>query len=98
VSEAVEALRRTGNPYHLAHGLIDHAEVLNRSGESGSEDALTEASTLAEKLGCLPLLERAMAARDDPAIETRSPASVASPSSPSELIIPQPETQARRSF
>ena len=58
VADAVAALRKAGNPYQLAHGLIDYAEMLLRDGEDGP-DALAEARQIAEGLRCRPLLERA---------------------------------------
>ena len=59
LADAVAALREVGNPYELAHGLIDHAEVLARWQLDGAEDALSEARQIAERLRCPPLLERA---------------------------------------
>ena len=47
-------------PYHLAHGLLDHAEFLIDSDESESADlAIGEARAIADRLGCRPLLDRA---------------------------------------
>ncbi len=59
VADAVRSLREVGNPYQLAHGLVDNAEVLARAGEGGVEDALDEARAIAERLGCPPLFARA---------------------------------------
>jgi tetratricopeptide (TPR) repeat protein len=59
VQAAVESLRAVGNPYQLAHALIDLAEVLARAGDDGVESALAEATTIAERLGCPPLAARA---------------------------------------
>jgi class 3 adenylate cyclase/tetratricopeptide (TPR) repeat protein len=59
VAEAVVLLREVGNPYQLAHGLVDYAEVLARAGEDGVDAALAEARGIAERLGCAPLLARA---------------------------------------
>ncbi len=60
VAEAVGSLRRVGNPYQLAHGLIDYAEVLLRAGdEAAVEEALTEAKDIAGRMGCPPLIARA---------------------------------------
>jgi hypothetical protein len=58
VADAIAALRKAGNPYRLAHGLIDYAEVLLREGPDGP-DGLAEARRVAEGLRCPPLLERA---------------------------------------
>ncbi len=56
---AIRGLREHGTPYHLAHGLLDHAEYLSRIGDSkAAADATDEACELAEKLGCRPLLDR----------------------------------------
>jgi tetratricopeptide (TPR) repeat protein len=60
VADAIAALREAGNPYQLAHGLIDYAEVLLREG-AGGPDALAEARQIAESLRCRSLLERAAA-------------------------------------
>jgi class 3 adenylate cyclase/tetratricopeptide (TPR) repeat protein len=59
VADAVTSLHECGNPYQLAHALIDLAEVLARAGENGVDAALEEAGTIAERLGCPPLLARA---------------------------------------
>jgi len=56
---AIAALRELGTPYHLAHGLLDHAEYLNGAGETGAAgQAIDEARGIAERLGCQPLLDR----------------------------------------
>ena len=62
VRDAVGTLREVGNPYHLAHGLIDLAEVLARAGEGGVDAALAEARAIGAQLRCPPLLERAASA------------------------------------
>ena len=62
VLDAVGTLREVGNPYHLAHGLIDLAEVLARAGEDGGDAALAESRAIAEQLRCPPLLARAASA------------------------------------
>jgi hypothetical protein len=49
-------------PYHLAHGLLDHAEYLNRLGDTdAAEAAIGEARDIASRLRCQPLLDRAQA-------------------------------------
>ncbi len=58
VTDAVGSLRNAGNPYQLAHGLVDQAEVLARAGEDGVDEALTEVRVIAERLNCPPLLAR----------------------------------------
>jgi hypothetical protein len=41
---AISSLRERGTPYHLAHGLLDHAEYLARDGDAdGAAQAITEA-------------------------------------------------------
>ena len=59
VGEAVVTLRGVGNPYQLAHGLIDYAGVLARDGEPGDDVALAEAREIAKRLRCTALLARA---------------------------------------
>ncbi|MGH8988741.1 MAG: ATP-binding protein, partial [Acidimicrobiales bacterium] len=59
VADALGLLREVGNPYQLAHGLIDYAGVLVRVGEEGADAALAEAKDIAERLGCPPLIARA---------------------------------------
>ncbi|MDX6327469.1 MAG: hypothetical protein QOK15_3823 [Nocardioidaceae bacterium] len=61
---AVEALRGLGSPYHLAVGLLDHAEQLTTKGDHGSAARLaTEAATIASRLGASGLTARAAAVR-----------------------------------
>jgi class 3 adenylate cyclase/tetratricopeptide (TPR) repeat protein len=56
---AVEMLRSMSTPYHLAHGLIDHAEFLTRTSDlAGAGMALDEAGDIAQRLGCEPLRDR----------------------------------------
>jgi class 3 adenylate cyclase/tetratricopeptide (TPR) repeat protein len=63
VADAVEAVRQAGNPYHHAHALIDHAQLLTRAGQPGAQDLLDQAAAIADQLGCPPLHQRAAAAR-----------------------------------
>jgi hypothetical protein len=57
---AVGSLRGLSTPYHLAHGLLDHAEYLMRQGDAGTATAaIEEARSIAEGLRCQPLLDRA---------------------------------------
>jgi class 3 adenylate cyclase/tetratricopeptide (TPR) repeat protein len=57
---AINSLRELSTPYHLAHGLLDHAEYLMRQGDDGSAaTAVEEARVLANRLRCQPLLDRA---------------------------------------
>jgi hypothetical protein len=62
---AIAQLRDDSTPYHLAHGLLDHAEHLTARGASPDElvgelvdELVDEARTIAEALGCRPLVER----------------------------------------
>ena len=60
LASAVAGLRRQSTPYHLAHGLLDHAAWLTAQGDSQSAAAaVTEATAIAARLGCQPLLDRA---------------------------------------
>ena len=67
-AEAVTGLRKRSTPFHLAHGMLDHAGYLISSGESDDAMALIEeARQIGERLGARPLVERATsmtAARD----------------------------------
>jgi len=57
---AVRGLRDHGTPYHLAHGLLDHAEYLTKTGDSpAAERAVDEGRDIAERLRCQPLRDRA---------------------------------------
>jgi len=57
---AITSLRELGTPYHLAHGLLDYAEVLSRLGETdAAAAAVGEATAIAVQLRCQPLLDRA---------------------------------------
>ncbi len=57
--DAVAGLREIGNPYELAHALIDYAGVLAKFGEHGGVDCLAEARQIGDRLQCAPLLMRA---------------------------------------
>jgi class 3 adenylate cyclase/tetratricopeptide (TPR) repeat protein len=59
---AVTSLREQGTPYHLAHGLLDHAEYLTQLGDTDAAAlAIAEARGIADRLRCQPLLDRAAA-------------------------------------
>ena len=60
---AVAGLRQQSTPYHLAHGLLDHAAWLaGRGGDPDRAAAVTaEATAIAARLRCQPLLDRAAA-------------------------------------
>jgi methyl coenzyme M reductase subunit C-like uncharacterized protein (methanogenesis marker protein 7) len=67
---AVTSLREQSTPYHLAHGLLDHAEYLTRHGDADTAAlAIEEARGIGHRLRCQPLLDRA----------ARTPADSASP-------------------
>jgi hypothetical protein len=57
---AITHLREHGTPYHLAHGLLDHAQYLRRHADvGGAELAIAEARDIGQRLRCQPLLDRA---------------------------------------
>ena len=56
---AVGGLRALSTPYHLAHGLLDHAQHLMRRGDDDAAAvAIGEARDIADQLRCQPLLDR----------------------------------------
>ena len=60
IAAAITGLRQHSTPYHLAHGLLDHAGHLLRTGDDeAAEAAIGEARSIAGRLGCQPLLDRA---------------------------------------
>jgi class 3 adenylate cyclase len=59
---AITSLREQSTPYHLAHGLLDHAGYLARTGAAeAAASAIEEARAIAGRLRCQPLLDRAAA-------------------------------------
>jgi class 3 adenylate cyclase/predicted ATPase len=57
---ALAILREHGTPYHLAHGLLDHARYLVSRGDGdAAAQAVDEARAIGRRLGCRPLLDRA---------------------------------------
>ena len=57
---AIASLREHSTPYHLTHGLLDHARYLLRQGDAdAAEAAVGEALDIARNLCCQPLLDRA---------------------------------------
>jgi len=57
---AISGLRELSTPYHLAHGLLDHAAYLIRLGDAkAAAAAVGEARDIAGTLRCQPLLDRA---------------------------------------
>ena len=61
-ASAVSGLREHSTPYHLAHGLLDHAGYLTHIQDAeAAESAIAEARDIAGRLRCQPLLDRAAA-------------------------------------
>jgi len=59
-ADAVGSLRELSTPYHLAHGLLDHAQFLACLHDAqAAEAAIGEARDIARNLRCRPLLDRA---------------------------------------
>jgi class 3 adenylate cyclase/tetratricopeptide (TPR) repeat protein len=57
---AIVGLLQRSTPYHLAHGLLDHAEFFTRLGEVPAASlSINEARDIARRLRCQPLLHRA---------------------------------------
>ena len=57
---AITGLRQHSTPYHLAHGLLDHAAHLAARGDAQAAAAAAgEAAGIAARLGCQPLIDRA---------------------------------------
>ena len=59
-ADAVGSLRELSTPYHLAHGLLDHAQFLTRLHDAqAAEAAIGEARDIGRNLRCQPLSDRA---------------------------------------
>jgi hypothetical protein len=57
---AITCLREQSTPYHLAHGLLDHAGQLTHRGDGdAAAQAIDEARGIGRRLRCQPLLDRA---------------------------------------
>jgi hypothetical protein len=57
---AIASLRERGTPYHLAHGLLDHAQYLLAQRDADAAAlAIEEARDIGDRLRCQPLLDRA---------------------------------------
>jgi tetratricopeptide (TPR) repeat protein len=62
LAAAVASLRDHSTPYHLAHGLLDHAQQLRELGNlRAAHAAVREARAIAARLRCQPLGDRAKA-------------------------------------
>jgi class 3 adenylate cyclase len=60
LAAAISGLREHSTPYHLAHGLLDHAQHLTRLHDTdAAANAVGEARDIARRLRCQPLLDRA---------------------------------------
>jgi class 3 adenylate cyclase/tetratricopeptide (TPR) repeat protein len=60
LTAAISSLREHSTPYHLAHGLLDHAWYLTRQPDAeAAAIAAVEARDIADRLRCVPLLDRA---------------------------------------
>jgi hypothetical protein len=78
---AITGLRGQSTPYHLAHGLLDHAQYLARTGDAeAAAAAMGEARDIAARLSCQPLLDRAEALtpHDSPTLTPEDSSRVAS--------------------
>jgi hypothetical protein len=84
---AIAGLREQSTPYHLAHGLLDHADYLLAGGDAETADdpeaaaaAIEEARDIAGRLRCQPLLDRAAALTppDSPTLAPQHSSHVAS--------------------
>jgi hypothetical protein len=62
-TSAISGLREpSSTPYHLAHGLLDHAAYLTGLGDAtAAARAIDEARAIGRRLRCQPLLDRAAA-------------------------------------
>jgi hypothetical protein len=60
LTAAIAGLRQHSTPFHLAHGLLDHAQHLLRVGDAeAAAEAIKEARGITERLRCQTLLDRA---------------------------------------
>ena len=61
-ADAITALRTAASPYHLAHGLLEHADYLTRMGDAATAAAAAdEARAIGLRLRSSPLVERSEA-------------------------------------
>jgi class 3 adenylate cyclase/predicted ATPase len=76
---AISRLREQSTPYHLAHGLLDHAQYLRRTGDAAAAAAaVDEARDIGSRLRCQPLLDRAgaLTPADSPTVTPQDTPSV----------------------
>ncbi|MGH3284202.1 MAG: hypothetical protein ACRDPD_05885, partial [Streptosporangiaceae bacterium] len=60
LADALTGVREQSTPFYLAHGLLDYAQVLSRRGDTqAAAAAVDEATAIAVRLRCQPLLDRA---------------------------------------
>jgi class 3 adenylate cyclase len=64
LASAIRSLREHSTPYHLAHGLLDHAEYLAATDRDAAETAISEAREIGERLRSQPLQDRAVRLAD----------------------------------
>jgi len=74
---AIASLRERSTPYHLAHGLLDHAQHLTMHDPEAAEAALGEARDIATRLRCwtVPHTSRAQRRRSRPEFSAAGPRS-----------------------
>jgi class 3 adenylate cyclase len=66
LAAAITGIREHSTPYYVAHALLDHAQLLARSGRAeAAAQAVDEATAIAVQLRCQPLLDRAAAVKPD---------------------------------
>jgi class 3 adenylate cyclase/predicted ATPase len=71
---AIATLRDHSTPYHLAHGLLDHAQHLSRRGDADTAAAAAgEARDIGRRLRCQPLLYRAEVISTEPGLMGLAP-------------------------
>jgi tetratricopeptide (TPR) repeat protein len=75
---ATQSFRQLGSPYHLAVGLLDHADHLTAADDPQAAHQLAaEAEGIAERLGAQPLLKRARRLMPGAAYEQLNPTALA---------------------
>ena len=89
---AITSLRQHSTPYHLAHGLLDHAQRLTRLGDhEAAAAAISEARDIAQRLRCQPLGDRAAAIQPErPRTAARDEGICGRPEHPRSGELPRP--------